>query len=70
MLFDIILGAALLLSLGLNALLFFKLKKKSERPMEVGAEELLHYLTRDGRAVLNVKCIDPSGLFIYNRVKR
>lgn len=66
----IILGAALLLSLGLNAYLFFKTKNKPERPLEVGAEELLHYLTRDGRAVLNVKCIDPSGLFVYNRVKR
>ena len=51
-----------------NAILVFLLHKQKKTPrkpqLSMGAEDLLHDLTKSGSAILRVEVIDPAQLYL------
>jgi len=64
----IFLGFALGISIAANVFSFFKIKKLTKDPkLTTDASDLLHDLTKRGRAVIDMKVIDPENLFVVRR---
>ena len=60
--------ALLALSLAGNIFAIFKIRKIKKAPVATtDARDLLHDITTRGRAVLDIRVIDPENLFVVRR---
>lgn len=64
----ILMSAALVVSLIVNAILFYTRLRARKQPMAQDARQLLADLTKGG-AIVRVEVIDPEGLMVYRSVR-
>lgn len=58
----ILVSSLLAISIGLNAVLFLKLKSQVKE-YKLDAKDLIHDLTKRQKALVEIRVLDPEGLF-------
>lgn len=65
---EIYLGTVLIVSIAANIFAYIKIKSTLKQPIKtIDAQDLLHDITRRGRAIVRVEVLDPENLFVVRR---